>query len=446
MPRLATLLRPLRSFSSNPITPESHMPPGELIKCPYCSRVLKCDGDLTRHLTLRAICRREEERAARAQVTSQVDFWSIVEAIGQARIQPEAKTRSGGRSKTESETRLETEVPVVEVCEAEEAEAQVEVAEIPVQGPDGLTTRQEATLLGESAPAGHAGPDVEPPSEHVPAANNGASPPPGTPDGVPDLIFDENEGDYVEYYPDPCAGAPINDKTVEPLDLDAYMATAGDLGVPFFFNTAELLLTTGLTGEGRDEHLKSEMYEGRTPWKSNKALMDEVDKLPHGPSWAVYELKTKFNERLIKKSYLFTRHIVEVVCDMMANPAFAKVVHFAPQRRYKAADRRNRIYGNPWTTNWWWRTQMHIPDQSATIVPLIISSDRTRLSMMSGGQEAYLLYLSLANHDKSVRRKTSSGAMALLAYLPVDDFEGVTDSDEKAQCRELFLYCCVLAR
>ncbi|KAG9096317.1 hypothetical protein FRC06_008783, partial [Ceratobasidium sp. 370] len=384
MPRLATLLRPLRSFSSDPITPESHMLPGEVIKCPYCSRVLKCDGNLTCHLTLHAICQWEEEWAARTQVTSQVDFWSIVEAIGQARIQPEAKTRLGGRSKTESEAWLETEVPVVEVCEAEEVEAQA-VAEIAVQGPDRLTTRQEATPLGESAPASHAGPDVEPPSKHVPAANNGASPPPGTPDGVPDLIFDENEGDYVEYYPDPHAGALINDKTVKPLThtwpLRATLASHS-------FNTAELLLMTRLTGKGCDEHLKSEMYEGRTPWKLNKALMDEVDKLPHGPSWVVYELKTKFNERLIKKSYLFMQHIVKVICDMMANPVLAKVVHFALQRCYKVADCRNQIYGNPWTTNRWWRAQ-----------------------------------------------KTLSGAMALLTYLPVDDFEGVTDTDEKAQLK-----------
>ncbi|KAG9091251.1 hypothetical protein FS749_016679 [Ceratobasidium sp. UAMH 11750] len=86
--------------------------------------------------------------------------------------------------------------------------------------------------------------------------------------------------------------------------------------------------------------------------------MDEIDKLPHGPSWAVYEFKTKIAEHKTKYSYLFTRHIVEVVCDMMANPMFAKWMHFAPERRYKTADRRNRVYGNPWTANWWWRTQV----------------------------------------------------------------------------------------
>ncbi|KAF8594534.1 hypothetical protein BDV93DRAFT_565328 [Ceratobasidium sp. AG-I] len=68
------------------------------------------------------------------------------------------------------------------------------------------------------------------------------------------------------------------------------------------------------------------------------------------------------------------------------------------------------------------------------ILPLIIASDRTRLSVMSGGQEAYPVYLTSGNIDKSVRRKPSYKAMVLLAYLPVKDSEHST-ADEKAQLK-----------
>ncbi|KAG9075311.1 hypothetical protein FRC06_010158, partial [Ceratobasidium sp. 370] len=227
-----------------------------------------------------------------------MDFWSIVEAIGQVRL--DADMRLAENPEVASETQSEVGVSGVGVQEAQARPAEMET--------EGLaTTGQEATALG---------------NEHVPAATHKVRPLPGAPDETLGLIFNEREGDYVERYPDPHAGAPINDKTVQAPDLGAYMVAAGNLGNPFHFDTAELLLTTGLTATGRDEHLRSHLYQGRTPWRSNKALMDEIDKLPHGPSWAVYEFKTKVNEHVTKKSYLFTRHVVEVVCDVMANPAF----------------------------------------------------------------------------------------------------------------------------
>ncbi|KAG9092895.1 hypothetical protein FRC06_011744, partial [Ceratobasidium sp. 370] len=71
------------------------------------------------------------------------------------------------------------------------------------------------------------------------------------------MVFDEKEGGFVEKFPDPRAGAPINDNIACMPDMDAYLAAAGNLANPYHFATAELLWTTGLTGAGRDEHLKS---------------------------------------------------------------------------------------------------------------------------------------------------------------------------------------------
>ncbi|KAG9075045.1 hypothetical protein FRC06_010307, partial [Ceratobasidium sp. 370] len=356
MPRFATLLRPLRTFGSNLATHKSHTQPGEPIRCPHCPRTLKSDGDLTRHLTLRASCWREEERAARIQATSEIDFWSLLEALGHAQVQLEVETRLGEESEVEAqaeaqaEAEAEAEAPEAEVLEAEILEVQARVAEMEVEKLGEPSARKETTMPGESLPGGHAEPGVEPvtssPSEQVPTAAQEACPPLGTPNDTPHLVFDEKEGDYVESFPDPRAGAPINDKTVPAPDLDAYMAAAGNLGNPFHFSTAELLLTMGLTAGGRDEHLRSHLV-----------LMDDIDKLPHGPGWAVYELTTQVNKTSTKKSYLFTRHIVKVISDVMANPALKKYMHYRPERRYKTADRRNRIYGNPWTAKWWWRTQ-----------------------------------------------------------------------------------------
>ncbi|KAG8725761.1 hypothetical protein FRC12_024059, partial [Ceratobasidium sp. 428] len=59
---------------------------------------------------------------------------------------------------------------------------------------------------------------------------------------------------------------------------------------------------------------------------------------------------------------------------------------------------------------------------------------------MSGGQLAYPVYITIANIDKSVRRKSGSRATTLLAYLPVDKFPHVLDDNERARLRRELLH------
>ncbi|KAG8731844.1 hypothetical protein FRC10_001428 [Ceratobasidium sp. 414] len=221
------------------------------------------------------------------------------------------------------------------------------------------------------------------------------------------LFFDVKERVYVEQFPNPRAGAPINDNVVRAPDIDTYMAAAGNLGNPEHFTTAELLLTTGLTAAGH--------------------------RLPTGPGWRTYEINTQVPNYGKYNSYLFTRDIVDVVCDIMADRGFDGDTHYGPKRYYTDEDRKNRVYGNVWSANWWWRMQLRIPDESATIIPLIIASDKTCLSTMAGGQKAYPVYVTVGNIDKSVRRETSRKATALLAYLPVDEFEQAPTAAEKSR-------------
>ena len=61
----------------------------------------------------------------------------------------------------------------------------------------------------------------------------------------------------------------------------------------------------------------------------------------------------------------------------------------------------------------------------ATLLGVTLSSDKTRLSSMTGDHVAHPLLITLANIDSALRSSTSSHAFSLLALLPVPKFVGV---------------------
>ncbi|QRV89045.1 hypothetical protein RhiJN_17063 [Ceratobasidium sp. AG-Ba] len=252
------------------------------------------------------------------------------------------------------------------------------------------------------------------------------------------LDYDTVRQVFVEPFPDPRAGAPINDEVVPPLDLAAYMAKVGNLANPDYFDTAKLLMTTGLTNAGRDAHLQSRLYKGQVPWPNNKRLLGDINKLPHGPDWTVYDINlNEAAQRAQHKhsSYLFKRSLLATFQDLMANPEHKDFMCYAPRRDWTAEDQTCRVYGEMCSGDWWWEMQESHPDKFATFVLLIASFDRTVLSVMSGGQTAYPVLLTLANINKSVRRKLNMRGSALLAYLPVDTFANVQNKKERSRLK-----------
>ncbi|KAF8800597.1 hypothetical protein BYT27DRAFT_7216882 [Phlegmacium glaucopus] len=100
----------------------------------------------------------------------------------------------------------------------------------------------------------------------------------------------------------------------------------------------------------------------------------------------------------------------------------------------------NREYGEMWTADWWWDTQKLLPE-GATIAPVILSSDKTNLSCFSGDKQAWLVYLSIGNIEKEVRRQPTARAMVLVAYLPVAELQCFSKGKWSAQGYQLFYEC-----
>ena len=86
------------------------------------------------------------------------------------------------------------------------------------------------------------------------------------------------------------------------------------------------------------------------------------------------------------------------------------------------------------------KLQDNLPD-GATIASLILSSDKTQLSVFQGDKSAWPVYLTLGNISKEVRHQPSAHATILLGYLPVAKLECCTEETHSLASYRLFHFC-----
>ncbi|QRV93500.1 Zn-finger protein [Ceratobasidium sp. AG-Ba] len=336
--------------------------------CPYCGRKFGTSGGRVRHVNLAIICRFRHDLAASGQ-----------------------NVRKRQRS--------DEDVPDSNVGEAEPRakRACIEEDTPPVAGPSNL-------------PLG-----VTPVKRRAYPTNRARS---------------EPNGPFIELFPISTAGSPIGNQRIGKENLHEYLQSCGRLGDPDLFRTAEILMTTGLTGAGRTEHLQGPMYtdngkgKGKAIWRNDRELLQDIDSLPRGPKWRRDEVTV--GEGIYKRRHtVHFRDILAVIRHLISARRFKDCMRYAPERHWMSRDKKCRLYDEMWSGNWWWRMQLRIQNKFGTIVPLIVASDETRLTKNPNGPKAHPVYLSIGNISKEVRSKPTKHAMLLLGYLPVDSYEDV---------------------
>ncbi|KAK7676579.1 hypothetical protein QCA50_020455 [Cerrena zonata] len=129
---------------------------------------------------------------------------------------------------------------------------------------------------------------------------------------------------------------------------------------------------------------------------------------------------------------VYYRDITECLKSLWSNPEFVPYLVFAPERHYVDEDMTIRQFDEMHTGRWWWAIQNELEreHEGTTIIPIIISTDKTQLTLFRG-KIAYPIYLTIGNIPKDIRMKPSKHAQILLGYLPTTKLSSITNLESR---------------
>ena len=178
----------------------------------------------------------------------------------------------------------------------------------------------------------------------------------------------------------------------------------------------------------KDVHAKIDAVKvGDTPWKHFSCNFNgKVN--DNSPSW----MKQSF--------FVHYRDPLEIAKQILDNPIFADRLDYAPYAEFDKSG--NRLFSDLMSANWAWEKAVSSifwfkvtvfkaytvslqnvlsadPEtHGSMLVPIILGSDKTTVSVATGNNEYYPLYMSLGNLHGSARR-AHDGGVALLGFLAI---------------------------
>ena len=157
--------------------------------------------------------------------------------------------------------------------------------------------------------------------------------------------------------------------------------------------------------------------------------------LPSGPRWKSHVLHPQVPTK--RPAILYYHNPVNCLQSLLSHPSFMSSISFVPWKVWSSSACIVRIYED-WnvrepclgSTGKLSRSKSFrlfdpakdlIPN-GATLLGIVLSSDKTNISVMTGNQMAHPLLISLANIDADICSKGSLHAHILLTLLPVVSF------------------------
>lgn len=94
--------------------------------------------------------------------------------------------------------------------------------------------------------------------------------------------------------------------------------------------------------------------------------MRKIDGLPTGPKWERLEISIEGealggNGVMVTETVeLWRRNPVDCIKELLSNPAFKDKISYKPRKVFTNESRTERVYGEMWEGEWWWKMQVHL--------------------------------------------------------------------------------------
>ncbi|KAF8440245.1 hypothetical protein L210DRAFT_3503959 [Boletus edulis BED1] len=151
-----------------------------------------------------------------------------------------------------------------------------------------------------------------------------------------------------------------------------------------------------------------------------KELHGRAELLPSGPRWKYCVIPTE--HPTTTPVYLYYRDTLDCIELLFNHPYFSDKMDLSPQRVYKTTEGIvEHVYSEWLTGDAAWRMQSELPPGSM-LLGVILSSDKTNITSMTGGCIAHPLLISLANIPMKYCNKASNHAFSLAVLLPITKF------------------------
>ncbi|KAG9105294.1 hypothetical protein FRC07_009417, partial [Ceratobasidium sp. 392] len=247
---------------------------------------------------------------------------------------------------------------------------------------------------------------------------------------------------YIEHYPSLTAGEPIRREAIPRREY----ADVGALLNSESFEIAQLLMHSGMSARYCNCYLRMKRIKAMMPWPTNRVMMQDINKLPHGPKWKVQALEITGDLGVETPEY-WRRNTFKCLTKLLQDKQLSPHIQFKPIRKYKSKNRTERVRDEMTTADFAWETQAKIEtkDPHGTAIYYIVSSDETRLTTFSGDKKAHPMYLTIANIPKHLRRRISKRANILIGYLPVPKLDCISDPEVLQLTRRNLFHECMKA-
>ncbi|KAG1717844.1 hypothetical protein EDB19DRAFT_1863760 [Suillus lakei] len=191
-------------------------------------------------------------------------------------------------------------------------------------------------------------------------------------------------------------------------------------------------LVENLTQTQMIKFLKLKWFDtrARPSFTTKDQLLDWMDSLPCFTEWKVSNIEFS-GYKTVHPIELIWRDALEVVKQLFSDPIFANHMTYTP---HVVNVGHQREYGDYMSADMAWKIQDYLP-MGATQVPIILGSDKTHVTRITGGLEMHPVFITIGNVDSEVRSKATLRAWRCIAYMPITKFRVHPDYQSILQAR-----------